>query len=808
MCVTGPMGMGKTALLDAVAARASAAGLVVRRAVAHVPDAVAAETLAGGRDGPGALLVDDVDRADRATLEALARLARRLVDAPVLMVVAGRSPPVGRGKLAELMSLAAPERTIELGPLSARHTAAAIARALRRDGVALDVTACHRVTGGSPLHAVLLAAELNRRHRTEAVIGADEIESAAEAAFAAFIDRAPEIDETQVRLLAAAAAFGDRVSLERAARTSDCDPTSAVAAATSLAEMGLIAGPDPVELLHERLGRAALARLGVAERSALYMRVICELRDDGAGPEAVAANLLGGGGDADEAIACLRDAARAAGDDAALRTRAVRELAAALAHRGEAIEAAAVLEEHIEQIAAGPRDDVLQLELDHAALAPLSPTLHDRVRKRLVADRWRIAGDTPVERALLAARVEHEAVAAGDADAAAEHVLATLEHAPLLARGGALNAARTVWLLLRAERFGEAARLLEQALVSVERGGAAGDAALFHAGCAYLQLQLGDMVAAERAAREALDVAEPHGSPIARDLAAAYLARALLEQDRLDEAIAAIDRASLGCDGPPPPPSRPGSFGTAQLLVARGHLRVATGQLGPGLSDLLEVAAQKRRIDCDNPAGFPWLGLAVEALVMRGDRERAREIVREPLAAAERWGSPAALAQTLAAAAHANRDRCALERAAELVRDSSVRAVRAEIAVQRALLRVDEGGADAARDLAAAASLAESCGMARLAGRARAALAAGRSGLASDGLARLSDRELEVVGLVVEGMTNRQIAEALSISPRTVQIHVANAMEKVGARRRTELATFALRQGAALASAKTRDYAV
>jgi DNA-binding NarL/FixJ family response regulator len=59
----------------------------------------------------------------------------------------------------------------------------------------------------------------------------------------------------------------------------------------------------------------------------------------------------------------------------------------------------------------------------------------------------------------------------------------------------------------------------------------------------------------------------------------------------------------------------------------------------------------------------------------------------------------------------------------------------------------------------------------------------------------LSDREVDVVTLVVEGLTNRAIALELHLSTRTVEAHVATAMRKLGARSRTRLAVLALREG-------------
>ena len=59
----------------------------------------------------------------------------------------------------------------------------------------------------------------------------------------------------------------------------------------------------------------------------------------------------------------------------------------------------------------------------------------------------------------------------------------------------------------------------------------------------------------------------------------------------------------------------------------------------------------------------------------------------------------------------------------------------------------------------------------------------------------LTPRESEVVKLVAEGMTTREIAEALFISPKTVERHRANVLEKLGVRDRVDLTRYAIRRG-------------
>ena len=62
-------------------------------------------------------------------------------------------------------------------------------------------------------------------------------------------------------------------------------------------------------------------------------------------------------------------------------------------------------------------------------------------------------------------------------------------------------------------------------------------------------------------------------------------------------------------------------------------------------------------------------------------------------------------------------------------------------------------------------------------------------------LGTLTERELEVVGLVGEGLTNEEIAERLVVSPATARTHVSRAMIKLGARDRAQLVVFAYQSG-------------
>jgi two-component system response regulator DevR len=79
-------------------------------------------------------------------------------------------------------------------------------------------------------------------------------------------------------------------------------------------------------------------------------------------------------------------------------------------------------------------------------------------------------------------------------------------------------------------------------------------------------------------------------------------------------------------------------------------------------------------------------------------------------------------------------------------------------------------------------------------------LAQGKSGPSLSGPdtppgSELSERELEVVGLIAEGKTNKEIAEALIIAEKTARNHVSRILTKLGLTRRSQAAAWAIRAG-------------
>jgi two-component system nitrate/nitrite response regulator NarL len=62
-------------------------------------------------------------------------------------------------------------------------------------------------------------------------------------------------------------------------------------------------------------------------------------------------------------------------------------------------------------------------------------------------------------------------------------------------------------------------------------------------------------------------------------------------------------------------------------------------------------------------------------------------------------------------------------------------------------------------------------------------------------LAGLTRREIEVLRLVTEGLSNKEIAQGLQMTKRTVEFHVGNILKKLGVTSRVEAAMWAREQG-------------
>ncbi len=195
-----------------------------------------------------------------------------------------------------------------------------------------------------------------------------------------------------------------------------------------------------------------------------------------------------------------------------------------------------------------------------------------------------------------------------------------------------------------------------------------------------------------------------------------------------------------------------------ELLV---HARVARGELDEAATALAELREIERAV------GMPGLRASVDLAAgvlsaAGGDHERARVLLEDAVDRHDECGAPFEGA------------RARLELATSLLALGRSTAARAEATA--ALGRLAELGAHA--DVERATRLVESS-------EAGAAVT----------LPELTPREREVLGLLAEGLTNRQIAERLVVSEHTVHRHVTNILRKLDLPSRTAAAAHAVRAG-------------
>jgi DNA-binding CsgD family transcriptional regulator len=233
-------------------------------------------------------------------------------------------------------------------------------------------------------------------------------------------------------------------------------------------------------------------------------------------------------------------------------------------------------------------------------------------------------------------------------------------------------------------------------------------------------------------------------------------------------------------------------FNLAQY--ARGCLRAATGDHEAAVADLLGVGAAAAGWGIVNPAALPWRSAAALSHAALGDSGAARRLADEELALARRWGASREIGVALRAAGLAAGGEAGIELLTEAV--TVLRGSTARLELARALLdlgaaRRRAGARGTARDLLREAlDVAHGLGGHAIAARARDELVAAGGRPRRDairGREALTPSELRVAELAAAGRTNRQIAQALFVTQRTVENHLTSTYAKLGIAARPEL---------------------
>ena len=497
------------------------------------------------------------------------------------------------------------------------------------------------------------------------------------------------------------------------------------------------------------------------------------------------------------AVGHLREALGRAGSP---RTRVpiVVECAAALSAAGRVGEAVGLLDQTIAALDDTDHEVGLELEGQRAVIARMDvSTGQEAARAPLRFSAPVSAGDRSAGGRLLLADAAYVAATSGqtaDASAAlAERALAG--STGLWPRHGSTAAAAAVqnvqalYVLLVADRFSRVEQILGIELELAAREGAAMPHALALGWSSHAALRRGALAEAEDCAERAYQLVRLHQWDGWQPVVLAFLVSALVERGRVDDADRRLaDDGFLG--------RLPEGIGFDFLLDSRAGLRLAQDAGTVALDDLRELAAREQDRGTGNPAMCPWRSRSALALAAIGRPAEARRLADEEVELARAFGAARALGMALrvAGVVHPGRAGLArLEEAADVLEDSPARLELARTLADlgTALRRLGGEKHDAVQPLHRAFGLATACGAATLAERVRGELlAAGGSerwSRTAEGRQGLTPSEQRVVALARDGLANRDIAQALFVSLKTVEMHLSHAYTKLGIRSRVQL---------------------
>ena len=812
------------------------------------------------QQAPLLLAVDDLHWADQPSQRFVAHLAGRLEGLAVLLVLTVREPRSGTAQDKALIAgLAADGGVVVLRPaaLGAAACAELVAGTLGADVSPGFQHACRELTGGNPLLLRGLVAGL----AAEGMSGTD-------AEVARLRRLTPDTVARRVLLqlgrmpaaaLAAAraiAVLGTAATAGRAGRLAGLDDDACAEAVAALMAEGLVEGERALRFVHPLVRSAVYRDLAPPVRQRWHKHAARLLDEEGAGPE-VSVHLLAAGAAGDAwVVDWLRRAAadargRGAADVAAqyleralaeppsssIRGDVLFELgsaqtfhapAAAMEHLTEALARSGGRSRHGEialalgqALALGGRftdaADVL-----HAAISVAgddrSPTAVSLQASLLNVARWdpdQRRGMRPLIERLQAradageeldpqlhASLAIELAAAGtDRQRAVRHAREALRGTSQLESVPSAALPETVTVLLFADEADEAGRWAKTWLRLAQQRGWPMTSAVAATAMLLIAAYGGDVSGALAYGQQAMEGTE---QTWISSLAAAFMVIPLIERGAVEEARALLAARDLNRQLGPTWP-----YNVARH--ARGCLHAAAGDHPAAVGELLEAGRIAERWGVRNPTLMSWRSDAALSLAALGDRREASRLCAEEIELARQWGAARSLGIALRAAAVAEGGDRGLELLTEAV--TVLRRAPARLQLARALLDLGAahrraGSRTRAREyLRESLDLAHALGGLALADQARQELmtAGGRPRRdAILGRDALTPSELRVAQLAVGGQTNREIAQTLFVTQRTVESHLTSTYGKLGISSRPQLRA-ALADGPGLDRTRSSD---
>jgi DNA-binding CsgD family transcriptional regulator len=790
---------------------------------------------------PLLLAVDDAHWADRPSLRFFRFLLSRLEDLPVLLVLAARRSEVGAEvELLAQLTADSVARVVRPQVLSRAAVGELVRAALSTDADDEFCAACYQASGGNPFMVHELLVELAAEGSAGTKAEAGNVSQLAPATISrTILMRLARLPDTAGRLARAVAVMGDAAPLRLAAALAGVDRNGAAQDADALARAGILEPGRPLSFTHPLVRNAIYGDLAPAERARHHRRAARLLSGENAGSDEIAIHLLATEANADPGVVeALLEAARLATAKAApevaltymLRalaepptptarpeilvelvrcgislgpatfarldvdpveelarnphtlTNSAAELTTWLLAYGRVKEATELLQRAIgAAIEASEHDLAIRLEAQLLSLGQLPVS---KARARFERYESQIKPGTPGERLWLALQAVWSGFGGGAAVESAELARRALDGGEIFSEtwGMEVLPGQAIMVLLAADELEPAERAIEHLSYHARATGSANLHASTNGFRSHLAHLRGNIVSAEAYGRSSVDLAREHGILLAVPILIGYLLDALIERDELDAADEELTASGITGEIPDTPWLNP-------LLHNRASVRLAQGRTRDGLEDLLELERRRAR----PLLGTPWS--AALALALVGEQANARDMAQRDLERGRVWGTPRAIGVALRVLGIIEGGERGIERLAEAVQVLAASPARLEDA--RALtdygaaLRRANRRAEAREPLRSALEMAREFGALAIAKRAHHELEATGEKLRpllAGGVESLTPSERRVAEMAAGGSSNREIAQSLFLTVKTVETHLSHAYRKLDITSRGELA--------------------
>jgi DNA-binding CsgD family transcriptional regulator len=701
-------------------------------------------------------------------------------------------------------------------------------------------------TGGNPLFvAAVLDTVAHERLEPTAAYAKHVLELGPRAVSRTVSLRLAGLPTDAIAIAEAGAILGDGSELRHAAALAELDVVRAGRAATRLVRVDLLRDDDPIEFFHPVVRAVLYDRIDAGARGALHRRAADILASAGVPAERTAGHLLqvppAGDAGVVHALRVAAERALATGAD----TTAVDYLRRALAEPpvpeerfdvllglGLAERRAGLADSvgHLEQASsievdpgrrararleygrtlffANRHEDAIRVLSEGADLvAGDDPDLRERFDAELAGvARW-LAGSYPLAAERLAAIDETE-LHGGVGSAQLLAMLAVDEAARCGSRDQAIRRARralamgvledeeaigfphAVNALLVAGELDEACTAYEAAVQRARRRGDPFRLSNLLGFLAYVRLRQGRLLDAEADLREGLELihADPAVST-ALHWHTGTLAQLLIERGQAEEARALIEAVHL--DEEP--------VDNMELFFvrdARGKLRLLEHQPELGLADFRTIVDVALAGGATTPTWLPARSLAALCLHQLGRDDEAVTLVEQELEIARAWGAPVGIAvslRTLGMIEGGAKGLADLEAAVDMLESTPARLDHARALVELgAALRRANHRAEARERLHEGVEIAHRIGALALVEQANEELAATGARprkLIRTGIETLTASERRVAQLAAQDMTNKEIAQALFVTVKTVEVHLSSVYRKLEITSRRQLSS-------------------